>query len=387
MPKTLHFFYLLLLIFAIPGCTKLQRITFNIKTTGIKNGVFIVKNDTGAMVFSANIKGGGVKIDSQVLEQTGYHILTITDDAHVLPSLNFEVYLDQGHYFIELNKDDAGRYPKITSPSALQRELSAYYTLADSVLHARKKESKDYNNQLHDKSSVLLPRDEYNALISNITLSAAKQQSAPVDALKEFISRYPKNTIAAHIMAGMPYEADAAAYYIIYKTMSDAAQNSDDGKVVGAKLSILIKLEPGRPAPGISGSTPDGKPFYAANLRGRKIYLVEFWKSASPQSRLNHEPPGLSNMLSGITDKKDFGIISISLDHKRDWWTGAIADDKLDWPQQYSDLKGNESVNVQNWGISLIPTYYLVDANWHIVDKDILWQEIPVAVNQYLQHH
>ena len=58
----------------------------------------------------------------------------------------------------------------------------------------------------------------------------------------------------------------------------------------------------------------------------------------------------------------------------------------MTWPQ-FSDLKGNDSENVTNWQITTIPVYYLLDANWHVVDRDIMPSEIVVTANQYFDHH
>lgn len=85
-------------------------------------------------------------------------------------------------------------------------------------------------------------------------------------------------------------------------------------------------------------------------------------------------------------DIKDLGLISISLDHKRDWWINAIQEDKLTWPQ-YSDMKGNESLNGLNWNITHLPTYCLVDSKWRIVENDLEWTELPITVNRYLKQH
>lgn len=383
MPK-IYPLILLMLVFA--GCTQLQYIDINLKAPGISNGVLIVRNDTGGMAYSDNIKNQALKLSHQIIQQSGYYNLNISNSDKKMMELKFDVYLEPGKYDIELNSEDPALYPTIKSPSATQQELSAYYTIAANLKSDRLKQYRQANVQMNRKESASLPKDEFNKLLKNENDTRDKLGNTEKDALSQFVKQYPKNVTGAHIMAGMPYESDPVFYYSIFQQLPAEAQKSYDGQVIGDKLSALVKLVPGHEAPAISGTDAEGKPFDKATLKGKKIYLIELWKSANQQSREQHSAGSVANMMNLVSDKSQFGIISISLDHKRDWWLSAIADDHMTWPQ-YSDLKGNESVNVTNWGITHLPTYYLVDNNWHIVDKDVLWSEIPVAVNQYLQHH
>lgn len=346
----------LLTLFALTGCT--QYVSFNIKTPGITNGTFIIKNDAGQMVYSGSIKNGQLKLDKQMLEQTGYYSLVITDDAVKATPVDFEIYLDPGNYNIITHQGNNTIYPQITSSSPIQRELSLYYTALASKL---------------------------NTTTAEPVKSKDEQETAEKLTLQAFIKKYPQNVTGAHLMIQQNYESDPATYYAMFKGLSEQTRNSDEGKTMNEKLGHLVKLLPGAAAPAIAGTTPDGKPFSTAGLN-KKIYLVEFWKAGNEVSRLNHSVADVTNMLSGIPGKKDFGMISISLDEKRDWWTSAIKDDHMNWPQ-YSDLKGNDSPNAANWGIIRIPTYYLVDGSWHIVARNVPRMEVPVDINEYLKKH
>jgi hypothetical protein len=84
--------------------------------------------------------------------------------------------------------------------------------------------------------------------------------------------------------------------------------------------------------------------------------------------------------------KQNVAFVSVSLDSKSDWWTGALKDDKLDWTQ-VSDLKGNDSPNAANYNITEIPSYYLLDGQWNIVVPKIGIKSIEFEVSQYLKKH
>ncbi len=184
-------------------------------------------------------------------------------------------------------------------------------------------------------------------------------------------------------MAKLSYEDDPVSFYGIYKTLTPAARNTDEGKEIGYRLSHLVKLIVGAKAPLIYGKTPDGKPFDQKSTT-QKTILIDFWRAGNEFSRRNHEK--LSNILDQQKSKRNFEIISVSLDSKSDWWRTAITEDHMTWPQ-VSDLKGDDSPNAINWSITEIPTYYILDSNWNIVERNIDIGNVAFEVNDYLKKH
>jgi hypothetical protein len=204
-----------------------------------------------------------------------------------------------------------------------------------------------------------------------------------VNAFKQFLKQYPNSEISAHLMSKLNYEDDPVSYYAIYKTLTPAAKNSDDGKEIGDKLSHLVKLVPGVKAPAIFGKTPDGKTFDPKSIN-KKVILIDFWRAGNDFSRKNHEE--LLDLIGDAAVQKRLAIVSVSLDTKVDWWTTAINEDHMTWTQ-VSDLKGDDSPNAANWSISTIPTYYLLDNNWNIVESTIDIGHISKDVSDYLALH
>jgi hypothetical protein len=219
--------------------------------------------------------------------------------------------------------------------------------------------------------------------MSQVTANDGDIDKLKLQAFKAFTEKYPNSVSAAHLLADLNYSNDIEAYYTIFNKLSAAAKNSSIGKGIGKRLGLMMKLLPGAEAPGIAGTTPDGKTFDRAKL-DKKVYVVDFWKAGNEVSRLNHQ-----EMLRGVAahvDSKKAGFISVSLDTKRDWWTKAIQDDHLTWPQ-YADLKGNESANAEQWAITKIPTYYVLDGKWRVIERDVSFSRLEFTVNDYLAHH
>jgi hypothetical protein len=371
--------YILLFTAAVmaTGCTKLSHITFKGNVAGLKDAVFLVTDDAGNSIIGYNITAGTFKKDT-VLEKSGYGTMSINRNG-IQGTNEFEVYLEPGEYTVEADIAHLERYPKITSASKMQKELSAYHALQDGVSFDAELAVKQLQDRIKNFKAYLGGNAEYAALQKQLVTATANVNKVKLKAFKDFLKQYPNSVTAPHVMEELDYTSNAAAYNEIYNNLSPAAKNTNEGKRIGEKLSKLMKVLPGANAPAIAGTTPDGKSFDASKL-DKKIYVVDFWKAGNQVSRINHQ-----DMLNGIINNtKNIGFISVSLDDKREWWTKAIADDHLTWPQ-YSDLKGNESANATNWVITTIPTFYLVDGKWKIIARDVPFQNLERTINEYLQ--
>lgn len=374
--------YIITLVFALSGCVKRSSIEFTGITPGIANGVFIVKTTGDSSVYGENIKDGHFSIPKTQLKYPDYYLMNITDGDTTDKHEPFEVYLEDGKYTIETEAGKLYKYPKITSSSNIQQQLSAFYTLLDQLGVEGKKKVDSLDRVVKVKANSLPPKQLFQLLN---TLSRAKNEmlNTNVIAFRKFVQEYPNSSVSAHLLTKVNYEDDPVSFYAIYKTFSPEAKNSDDGKEIGAKLSHLVKLIPGATAPAIVGKTPDGKTFDPKSIT-KKFILVDFWRADNDFSRRNHQE--LADMLKDKQLKNKLEILSVSLDTKQDWWTDAVKQDQLTWPQ-VCDLKGDDSPNATNWSISTIPTYYLLDGNWKIVVPNIPINRLNFEVNDYIQKH
>jgi len=376
-----YFLVISLLLFST-SCIKKHDVSFTGAVTGVKNGVFIVSNTDDSTVYGENIKDGKFSITNRPLRYIGYYLIHITnnDSTKTLPP--FEVYLEPGAYHVEADNNKLYKYPKIISPSDIQAQLSAYYTLYDKLYDEKFELSKKLNEELQTKGSSL-STEAHNALNNRAIQADVDFNNLPFLALSEYAKNSPQSDVTAHLMAKQNYEADPVGFYKLFKTFSKASQNSDDGKELGNKLGKLAKLVNGAKAPAIYGKTLDGKSFDQSTIKS-KVILIDFWRASNEISRRNHA--AMIDFLQTTKGTKKFDIVSVSIDTKVDWWVTAINEDHTTWTQ-VTDLKGDVSPNAENWGITKIPTYYLLNDKWEIIDRDFNIDRLDFEVNDYLNHH
>ncbi|MDR1370100.1 MAG: TlpA family protein disulfide reductase, partial [Dysgonamonadaceae bacterium] len=67
---------------------------------------------------------------------------------------------------------------------------------------------------------------------------------------------------------------------------------------------------------------------------------------------------------------KNFEILGVSLDSKKDAWLAAIEKDGLIWPQ-VSDIGGWKNVVAQQYAVQSIPQNFLLDPDGKIIAKNL----------------
>jgi len=379
----MKYLYFFLFVLAISGCNRTKYVEFDGTITGVNEGVFVIKDPQGGQLLSVIISDGKFHTKN-LLPKAGFYDLYITPDIEKdYKRKLYEVYLEGGNYTITADKDKLYLYPTIKSDSKIQNELSDYYTATIADVHAVTNQSDSISDMLYNKNSpVVVGSDEYFALQKQLKLVTASLSTVQAKSLADYVNKNPQNDIEAFVMAQVDYKKNPEAYNAIYQKFTTEQKNTDNGKAEADDLNQLMKLAEGAPAPKISGKTLDGKPFDKSSISDKKVILVEFWQANSDVCKLNHVK--LLNAYSDLLVNKNFTIVSVSMDTKRDEWVNAIQQQKLPWIQ-VSDLQGQTSPNMLDWAVSTIPTYDLVDGNWHIIKRDVDFNDLHDEVSKDLK--
>lgn len=376
--KYLSFIFLIVLFSA---CNRSQTGDIEISGTakGATYGSVVIKDIAKNLVFKVDIKDSKFAVKGY-LQYSGYYKMIFATPATKGITREVEVYLEPGTYTMNIDSAFINDYPTITSTSELQKQLSQFNAINDTMRHEARRKVIAINKQMKTGGDEIT--DDAN--IEEIArLQEEEIKASRVDPLvpfKAFMSKYPDNEVAAHLMLGMDYQNDPANYQKLYQTFSPAAKASADGKTLEQKLKQLSGLVPGSQMPKIAGTTPTGETLDIKAMH-KKLLLIDFWRSTNGTSRDNHKR--IIGQLMQLSTE-GFGVISVSFDTDRAKWLSAIDKDKMKWTQ-ISDLKGDESPNGLAWGIKSIPAYYLVDGEGRIIKRVAEFNDLPAEVEDFFK--
>ena len=216
---------------------------------------------------------------------------------------------------------------------------------------------------------------------NDIYLRNAKITRAKGYSLDSLLAAHPSSPVAAYfVVKDFAYKLDLEGMKAVRAKLDASLAGSEYVNQIESMISRMEKVQVGSFAPDFTLPDVDGNPVSLSSFRGKYV-LVDFWAAWCPDCR--KENPNIVAAWEKYKDK-NFAVLGVSLDRKRDQWLAAIEKDNLTWTQ-VSDLKYWDSEAAVLYCIRWIPMSFLIDPEGKIVAIGLEGEELHNKLEELLK--
>jgi peroxiredoxin len=217
-----------------------------------------------------------------------------------------------------------------------------------------------------------LRKDKNEAGIKELHKQMEPIQAKIEEVKNGFIKKYPDSYVSLSLVKekGSAFiEPDKITPY--FMMLSKRLRTSREGKQLADRIELAKRTAVGQPALVFTQSDTNGTPVSLQSLQGKYV-LIDFWASWCAPCRA--ENPQIKKAYEKYRGR-NFEIIAVSLDEKKEPWLKAIEKDGLPWIH-VSDLKGFKNSVALQYGVTAIPQNFLIDPNGIIVASNLRGEEL-----------
>lgn len=218
-------------------------------------------------------------------------------------------------------------------------------------------------------------RDELTEKSNGMILDFVKKNNSSVVSAylmaRILNDQYHKVETLQSVMDNFTPEVKLSPYYL---------ENRDE-------LDLLMRIQPGKPAPDFSLPDMQGNDFQFSSLKG-KVVLIDFWASWCKPCIASI--PAMKNIYNTYKEK-GFEILGLSNDSKKDAWLKSIEINTIPWknvvdrfPQPPAPFGPAEVATL--YGISYLPTTILVDREGIIIAKNLHAEELETKLKEIFKN-
>ena len=269
-----------------------------------------------------------------------------------------QVYLDKGTITL---KGDSLKTATIKGSEA-QLDFDQLQALRQPVVNKLDAINKELSSLSSNRES-----EEYKTVYAK--LLTTMKEFGPIE--ETFIASHPDSWVSWHTLTGKSIISDVKKLEGQFNAMNASFRNSEEGKKLEEKIRKSYKTAMGAVAPEFAQNNLEGQPIALSSLRGKYV-LIDFWASWCGPCRA--ENPHVKAAYEKFKNK-NFEILAVSLDNKKDAWVQAIEKDGLPW-LHVSDLLGWKNAVAEQYDVKAIPQNWLLDPNGVIIGQNMRGKEL-----------
>lgn len=197
---------------------------------------------------------------------------------------------------------------------------------------------------------------------------------------QKFITSHPKSYVSLNRLLLITYSTPYTVLNKLFKGLDISIQNSEPGKELAYKLSIMGNSSVGMSALPFTQTDVNAKQVRLSDFKGKYV-LLDFWASWCAPCRA--ENPNVLKAYNQFKDK-GFTVLSVSMDDDAAKWKKVVVEDHLPWTQ-ISDLRGEKNAVALEYGVKAIPANFLIDPNGIILARNLRGKYLEKKLSEVLR--
>lgn len=186
-----------------------------------------------------------------------------------------------------------------------------------------------------------------------------------------FINKHLNSLVALELLGS---SIDPAFHLIKAKSYYNKFPKALRESFSGKNYANLFNTALGCQAPDFTAKNLKGEDVSLSSYKGKYV-LLDFWASWCMPCRADN--PHVKKLYDQYKDQ-NFTVLGFSVDNGevgKKYWLKAINMDGVTW-DQVSELKGFQSIAAQLYGITFVPTNFLIDPSGKIIAKNLRHEDL-----------